>query len=266
MRLTATDWIHEARRLPVGGRRRIRHAFEHRENMVVGNAEAYYWAYCHACHEGDRVMKDHVLVLGDREPTESRSLELPSDMLSMDKCDHFAQSVVASFLAEKNMDSMYLPPLFYSAERKRLLVHADKSGWLGRDLTGRSLSKWILYTPHVQCLVGNFEPHMVLVEDAFSYYKVRFALAGDKRFDRVGVLCVLGTQLRASVLLSLTKLSRSVHTFLDGDGAGHEAATTFSGRLRLHGLKVHAETAPAGMDPKDMSIQEIREAVHNGIR
>lgn len=255
--LRREDWYSTARSLPVHGKTRVRHGNERRHNLVIGHEPDHYWAYCQACHESGRVDKDHVLVLGTQAPKESTDLSLPRDMLALRKCEQFVQHSIARFLASKNMDALYLPELFYSEQRKRLLVQTP-AGWLGRDLTGSSNQKWLSYNSGCMYL-GEPAEHTIVVEDAFSWYKVTHSLSSSVALRGASVCALLGTSIRPSLMQRLVKRAKSLHAFLDGDKAGQRGAIECARRCKTFGVQALAATAPDGMDPKDMRLKDIRD-------
>lgn len=255
-RLNKEDWLHIAKRLHIGGRVRVRHGRERRSNMTIGNEGDHYWAYCQACKESGKEMKEHVRITDVRAPAESHSLVLPDDMVKVLDADKAVQDAVLGFLASKNMDAQYLPELWFSRSRCRLLfMHGCE--WLGRDTTGASMQKWLTFNGSNH-LAG---PEIVLrkvvvVEDPFSYYKVRWALQD----HGVAVFSSLGTKMSDQLLVKLMTTG-DVIFFYDDDAAGHRGAATESHRLRALGVRAVARCATQGRDPKDMAIEEIRKHI-----
>lgn len=251
-RLPDEEWLHLAKKLGVGSRSRHYHKREGRPNLVVGNEAGKWWAYCQSCKAGGVVEKDHVKITGGKAPESSTHLDLPRDSTPILELDEFGRDAVLHLLAQKNMDQMYLPPLYFSEQRKRMLLDTGQ-GWLGRDTTGHSPQKWLTFdgTLWLDAYVGS--GLALVVEDPFSFYKVRWALRGTS----VSVYCALGTVVRPALALKLLVHSRVV-MFFDGDGAGYTGATREARKLRGLGCKASARPAPDGFDPKDLTIMEIQ--------
>jgi hypothetical protein len=265
MALPMEEWLHLAQRLPVGSTSRTFHGRETRPNLIVGHEHSHYWAYCQACKEGGKQTKDHVLVTGTKAPATSTDLSLPRDLIMVSKCDLFTQESIAHFLAKKCMDMLYMPELWYSAERKRLLLHT-KQGWIGRDLTGNSHQKWLTYSRGCDYLCNNMAPNVVLVEDAFSWIKVDHALSSLLTTSHTvstppvwSAACLLGTEVRPSLLNRLLSAGTNTVMFLlDGDTAGYRGATRGVRLLKPFLNSVRSTHPPPGLDPKDMQLRELR--------
>lgn len=265
MSLPDDEWLHLAQRLPVGATMRFRHRNERRPNLVVGHETGHYWAYCQACHDKGKVAKDHVLVTGVKAPVTSTSLSLPRDLIRVDTADLFTRESIAHFLARKSMDMLYMPELWYSAERKRLLIKT-KQGWIGRDLTGASPQKWLTYSAGCHYLADSITQHVILVEDAFSWIKTAYAISTTPNWSCV---CLLGTEIRPQLLNNLIQQSvSSVHLLLDGDGAGSRGSLRGMRLLKPFVPKCSIGCAPGGLDPKDMQLRQLRElcALHSPVK
>lgn len=198
------------------------------------------------------VEKSHVLITGVQAPKESTRLDLPVDMLPLMQCDEYTRSVLCGLLASKAMDMLYLPPLFFSESRKRLLLDTGQ-GWLGRDTTDKSNQKWLTYEGSLY-LGGSGGGVAVVVEDPYSYYKVKWALRSTPGYS---VYCALGTGVRPVLALQLLRHPRVIF-FMDGDSAGFNGAERAARQLRGLGGSAVARCAPLGFDPKDLTAAQIR--------
>lgn len=241
------EWLDKAKRLSVGMKVRVLHRSERRPNMIVGNAPDRWWCYCQACKEGAVVQKEHV-ILGSADPAPAADLSFPPDLRLIQGTD--AELPVLRFLARKSMDSTYLPPIWYSASRKRMLLDTGH-GWMGRDITEKSPQKWLTYNRSK--LLGTVKQGApaIMVEDTFSWYKVRWAIR-----DRVPVLCALGTGIHDALMLALAQCNHAVW-FFDGDPAGYSGAEEGTRRVRAFGIPSSTVSPPQGKDPKDMHCNDI---------
>lgn len=255
MGIAHSEWLSVAKNQPIGGTARVMHGRETRPNLQVGNEVDRYWAYCHACKTGGVVLKEHVRLAGALPPKASNLVARPEDAVHKHDWSGDVQNAIAGFLAHKNMDLMYLPEaLYYSPSRKRLIIQTDLGEWLGRDLTGRSDQKWITYDNQVALSLSFKYDHVVIVEDPFSAYKVRWALSG----ERISVYASLGTRIHDRLLVRLLQHCTTAQMFYDGDFAGRQGADFGAAKLRGVGISAVADCAPDGLDPKDMSVLAIQ--------
>lgn len=253
-----TAWLSKARSLAVGMRVRVRHGNESRENMVVANAADRWWCYCQRCHEGAVVMKDHVILSAAQGPADVSTV-LPDDIKPVLASEF--ELPVAKFLASKNMDQLYLPALFYSEKRKRLMLKDAAGKWHGRDLTGRSPMKWMNYSNAKAVGAVTVSYPAIVVEDLFSMHKLQYALKG----AGVRVVCALGTGCSASLVYILMPADTIVWMF-DADDAGDTGAEDGIQRMRPFVNRQVRARPPEGLDPKDMDCQSIREVIATAIK
>lgn len=267
-RLRNEDWLHLAKGTGIGSQRRVRHGNESSDALTVGNREDRWWAYCQRCKCGAVEMKSHVLA-GSVAPALSTSLQHPTDARPISMLHDFERSYVASFLAGKHMDLTYftLTSVTWSAERQRLLL-ATPSGVMGRDTSGRSSQKWLTYDRQhwVTDSLDATLPDVFLVEDCFSWAKVKYALQSNN--IPASVFCTLGTAIHDNLFLHLMRYNKRVYSFYDGDTAGWSGAVKNEQRLYAMGLSPGRATqfqmcAPRDNDPKDMPIAAITQHVRD---
>lgn len=252
--LNQKDWLPKAKRLAIGMQDRVYHLNEKRPNLVIGNAGDRYWAYCQACKEGGIERKEHVRLTGFSPEAKRSDLSLPRDLVRILNMDEHERYPLLAFLASKGMDTVMLPELWYSCTRKRILM-VTESGWLGRDVSDHALEKWLTYNKAKYLSNQLKATKAVVVEDAFSYFKVRWAT-----LDTVAVYCALGTGIKDSLTMALLKHGEVIFMF-DGDSAGWDGADKGSARLRGLGIRSYALCAPAGLDPKDLQAETIRNLI-----
>lgn len=254
MRLANNDWLPLARTLRVGETRKVVHPDDRgaRASMAVSNHPDRWSAWCHRRGYGGVVYKDAVFQVN--APRESTSLSLPDDMVSISDLEYHHRQAIGRFLISKGVSDRFLPDLFYSESRQRLLFDTGKGHYLGRDLTETSSAKWVNYR-YTPCIVGDLGGVAVLVEDPFSYYKLTYALAGTVYRP----VALLGTRLRPKTLTTVVKAVGEAVVMLDGDSAGRRAAPRVAKDLRGFGLRVTIQDLPDGYDPKDLTIGELRD-------
>lgn len=252
MRLQDSEWLAQAQKLPQGTSRRTKHTCGNGSpSLVLYHNNDSWSAYCWRCKRSASVDKTHVLLRAEPPPP-VRSV--PTDLALVRSSAY--ELAIAEFVAAKGMDLLYLPAdLWYSAKAKRLVL-CDSGLLLGRDLTGRSAAKWLNYSDGGY--LGEVQPGgtVVVVEDAFSYYKVKYALNRCEATACCAVVCALGTKDNSSLVLAISATRRCIVMF-DGDKAGHVGADQWARRFAPFGVSVVAHCAPDGLDPKDMRLQDI---------
>ena len=256
--LPQDEWLDKARRLHIGMTVRIRHGRESRENLVIGNLQDRWYAYCHKCHEGAVVQKDHVMLTQNMGPVDVEE-RLPDDIKPVLASEF--ELPIAKFLASKNMDQLYLPALFYSEKRKRLMLKDVAGKWHGRDLTGRSPMKWMNYSNAKVVGAVPMSYPAIVVEDLFSMHKVQYAL----KDTGVRVVCALGTGCSASLVYILMPADTIVWMF-DADAAGDTGAEDGIQRMRPFVNRQVRARPPEGLDPKDMDCQSIRDCIATAVK
>lgn len=253
------EWLHVAKRLAVGMKTRVRHRQENRLNLVIGNDPEKYWAYCQRCHEGAVLAKEHVMLTN--EPTvATEALELPDDLTIVKGSTYEVE--VARFLCTKGMALTYLPfNLQVSFKARRLFIVGIDDSWEntshhGRDLTGKSKTKWMNYTgEHIHVLPHYGRANVAVVtEDLFSAYKVQWACR-NSGID-VSVICALGTDTKDALVMELCHYTKIVW-FFDNDPAGQTGALAGHRRMKVFNTRQAVIFPPIGCDPKDMPCEDI---------
>ena len=262
MALPDAVWLRRAQGLAIGGSIRVAHQGDrtNRPNLLISNHPDRWSAYCMSCKTGAVSYKTHVRVTGVPVPAKSHDISLPTDMVKVIDLGPTMQNAVLDFLATKNMDLFHFPDLsvFFSDERKRLLVPTPQ-GWLGRDTTGNSPQKWLTYNRSQYLGCTRIQNSIaVVVEDPFSYFKVKWAIHKDVAFNDYTIFCALGTGIRNALVLQLI-LSRRATFFFDGDGPGVSGAKQAARRIASLDVPASAACAPTGFDPKDLTGEEIRD-------
>lgn len=228
---------------------RHRHLSERRPNLTVGNERGHWWAYCQACKQGARLAKEHVLLTGGpARPLEEPARAVPTDLVRLHGSDW--EMPVHRFLASKGMDASWLPELFVSPSFKRMCLQDGLGNWHGRDLSERSIAKWMHYSSKWS---GWIMPTTVLVEDLFSMFKIKRAMID----PAIGVVCTQGTGFSPASVLALKNCNRIIWAY-DGDAAGDEGYAVGARKMRAFGpIQVRARP-PENLDPKDMHLAELR--------
>lgn len=259
MSLHQSEWLDDAKRVPVGQKRRVYHGAEITAAMDVWNNEDSWSCYCHRCHQGGKVYKEF-LQRADPDIPVYQKLLIPSDLINIGTLavDHntvykdlilLLQSKGVSLVSINELNPMY-------NTRDKRLVFRFNGVDIGRDCTGRSPAKWLVYNHpkprgYVYLQGSNAyrmrEP-VILTEDLFSAQKIRY-------YTGWSALCLLGTNFKDDTAHFLLDKLAVVAT--DGDPAGHDAKINIFKRCDLFGIPACHVDVPDGLDPKDMKPDEL---------
>lgn len=252
--LPESEWLAKAKSLAIGQTDRVRHRQENRANLVIGNERGKWWGYCQRCKQGGVVEKAHV-ALRSAAPVEENILAVPGDMVPVIGSAWELQ--VSHFLIAKGMAYPYLPKLWVSPKVSRLLLQCGQS-WHGRSLRGHSNSKWVHYDK--ASFTGIPDKITVVTEDLFSMFKMQYAL---RAYPNVSVCSTLGAGVSTEAALAMRNCHIIVWAY-DADAAGDAGYRQAVRRMRgcVPGRQYRIRP-PEGKDPKDMQIQELRDAFDN---
>lgn len=258
-----SEWLDDAKRVPVGQHRRVYHGAERRPNLVVWNNEDSWSCYCHACHTGGKVYKQVLQRPAVSAPVyrkylnESDCCTLP--YLARTHREKYKRLVL--LLHKKHMSTALLAkykPLYNLVDDR--VVFRFNGVSIGRDVTERSHAKWLKYYDDEPMefvyLRGEntqqLREPVILTEDLFSAMKVT-------HYTGHSSLCCLGTRIHDSIVSFITADRFYPILAFDGDEAGDAAKRAASKRLSLRGVEYSAVRVPDGLDPKDLNHRELLE-------
>lgn len=258
-RLENEEWLDAAKRTPVGHTRRVVHGAEDRPNMVVRNEMGYWSAYCHRCHCGARLDKEHVKLVQPQKMAREKPGTTPGLLRPISDLDIRTQSLILEHWQEKGVSEPVVRPLspMWSQQDQRI-VYTSSDGQIGRTLDKHHPSKWHSYL-HSQGFMrasvglGFAGRRAVITEDFYSAAKIQAYAQGD-----VVAVAALGTRVNAGLTVLLAQAAEVCLAF-DDDDAGHEANAYVSRALALMGIKHSVFICGRGRDPKDLSPDEIEE-------
>lgn len=251
------EWLPLAQALPIGGKRRVRHGAEHRENMVVQNRKDRWTAYCFACHEYAVKYKDCVKLTEDAPQNPSVIASKPPVFVPMNDPNTPIADVV-KFLYSKHMSlsllNKYNP--MWETTKQRLCLHLQDV-LIGRDIYGRDKAKWYNYAQACSyALIPEENPSksgiITLAEDVFSAIKIKHY------WPEVTSIALLGTVMHNDLLEYIKENAKFVAIMLDADKAGIEGASKIRRKLNLHGVP-NFSFFPYEGDPKDQSEAWFRD-------
>lgn len=268
MAIHPSEWLAEAKRLGVGGKRRIRHGAERTNALDVFNNADSWSCYCHRCHENGWVPKEHQqLRTAVVEP--DRVQPVPATALRLAQATAYEQRRIWELLVRKGCPPGVLPEdvLWFDRASQRLLIRSGNLA-LGRALDDNRLPKWLPYGEwHSLAMVWQTrvcaeamapapgaKPVWVIAEDALSAYKIAKAveLYTPNRF--LNVVATLGTSVTDRFLPYIA--GHEVVCMYDGDIGGQRGYEAVKRRLAVWGQPVH-DCRPIEGDPKNHDLAEI---------
>lgn len=272
------EWLAAAQALPVGGKRRIKHGFEATAAMDVWNNEDSWSCWCHRCHEGGRVAKQHQRVRrAVVEP--DRVSPVPATVIPLEEASRWEQQRAWNLLCRKGCPPGVIPEevLWYERSVDRLMLRSDDVA-LGRALDSLRTPKWLPYgawhgkpmmwstrtsaeeTEHADSAeLGS----LILTEDALSAYKVAKAIDIYAPKSSLDVCATLGTSITDRFLPYC--LGRpAVLCMYDGDPAGLRGYRGMRQRLAVWQQPV-VDLRPEHGDPKNNDLAAIAEALQKWI-
>ena len=259
-----SEWLRQAKALPIGQSKRVYHGAERRTNLVVKNHPAYWSAYCQHCKTGGRVNKEFasvapvVVSVLSKDPGVLLPLTLytPDQRIPYDK--------IGLFLHSKHMCLDYFVHLNPQwSDKDKRIVFPTCYQIVGRDITDKSPAKWHKYSgacsyiPAKQAALAG--QNIILTEDLLSATKAQWLMP-----DGWVAVAMMGTTLYSDLLAQLIT-AKHVVVMLDGDTAGQDGTTKVLRKLKMVGVSCEKYTLLPHQDPKDLSIEQWRVyyAAHN---
>jgi len=261
--LHTSEWLADAKKVPVGQKRRVYHGAELTAAMDVWNNEDSWSCYCHRCHVGGKVYKQYLQRVDESAPVFRKYLN-KRDLVTLDtlhQTDNWKYKRVIKLLHDKGMSTVTvhdLKPMYNTVDDR--LVFQFEGVDIGRDCTGRSGAKWLKY--HCDDPLGYVylqgqnsyqtrEP-VILTEDLFSAIKVN-------HYTGKACMCLLGTNFTDDKLNFIIDNKSIPVLALDGDEAGHNGEFKIKRRLDLFGIPYKCANIPNGFDPKDLNPKQLED-------
>lgn len=275
MGLHRSEWLEDAKKVPVGQHRRVYHGAEPTPALVLWNNEDSWSCYCHRCHEGGKVYKQVLEKVDESVPVYRKYFNLKdtcslSDLASKHP-DKYKRMVL--LLHDKGMSTA----LFKGYNVKYNLVD-DRLCFIfngvviGRDCRNTGNAKWLMYhsdnqSSHVYLQgrkTGKTCEPVIFTEDLFSAIKVN-------HYTGFSTLWIQGTRLSDDIILRFiepintmenlrdksSRLNPVAVLSLDSDSAGYSAVRSITNRFNLLGLPIRNVDIPVGLDPKDLKPHEM---------
>lgn len=269
MSIHRSEWLDQARKVPVGQKRRVFHGAEHTAAMDVYNNEDSWSCYCHRCHDSGKVYKQVIQKVKEDTPIYRKFYNVKDtcSLQTLAKDHRYKYEQLVKLLHEKGMSTALINPYNprYNLKDDRLCFVIDGVA-VGRDCLGTSTAKWLMYHNddpkgfvylQGQKTGKTCEP-VIMVEDLFSAIKV-------KHYTGFSTLWLQGTRISDECIRLFITVEdtqpmhnkRNAVLCLDSDAAGYAGANTIRSRFSLLGLPVSQVDIPVGLDPKDLNHKEL---------
>ena len=276
MSIHRSEWLGQARKVPVGQKRRVFHGAEHTAAMDVYNNEDSWSCYCHRCHASGKVYKQVIQKVKEAAPV-YRKFYNPKDTCSLRQLastQRHKYDRLVMLLHHKGMSTALIEPYKprYNLKDDRLCFVIDGVA-VGRDCTGLSTAKWLMYHNddpkgfvYLQgSKIGKTCEPVIMTEDLFSAIKVKHYtgfstlwLQGTRISDEcIRLFITSGNDDRVQSRTNRSIKNRTAVLCLDADSAGYAGANTIRSRFNLLGLPVSKVDIPVGLDPKDLDHKEL---------
>ena len=253
-------WLQACKRLAVGQTARFRCCGRTPAAVLYNKPDAWQM-YCHRCKESLSERKQYVsLVQPEVLP---RVLPAPAQLICISQTSAELQAQLYGFLVSKGIMPEMAGAVYYSEQLKRLVWDLQNGTYLARALHQYQQPKWVMLGQPAQYAAAQPLQHpteqVVLTEDWLSALKIQWV---SKKYSSVPVTAVslLGTRLSLALKASLIQMNKPVLLMLDGDSAGYAGRDTIQRTLKPF-LQTRSYTID-GLDPKDMTCQQILEGLN----
>ena len=259
--LHSSEWLDQAKQVPVGQKRRVRHGAECTKAMDVYNNEDSWSSYCHRCHDSGFVRKEVLEKPDTSVPVFRKYLDYNKCLTLSELAVRYPKKycAVVVLLQEKGVSTTILEPYkpMYCLTDDRL-VFRFKGVDLGRDCTGRSPMKWFKYHNdsskefvYLQGKNGLVKgSYVVICEDLFSCAKIT-------HYTGLSTMCLLGTRFEDAKVAFCLRYGLRVLGAFDGDTGGDGGHRIASDRCLLLDIQYQRVDIPRDKDPKDLKPKEL---------
>ena len=253
-------WLQACKRLAVGQTARFRCCGRTPAAVLYNKPEAWQM-YCHRCKESLSERKQYVsLVQPEVLP---RVLPAPAQLIRIHQTSAELQAQLYGFLMSMGIWPEMAGNVYYSEPLKRLVWDLQNGTYLARALHQYQQPKWVMLGQSAQYASAQPLQHptelVVLTEDWLSALKTQWV---SKKYGSqpVTAITLLGTRLSLPLKARLIQLGKPVLLMLDGDSAGYAGRDTIQRTLKPF-LQTRSYTI-GGLDPKDMTCQQILEGLN----
>ena len=275
----SAPWALKCKQLAVGQSARFRCCGRTPAGVLHNKPEAWEF-FCFRCKSRGYVRKQYVSLV--KVEVLPRHLPAPTDLKELGNCAREVQALCWGFLVGRGLMPEMAGAVYYSEQLKRLVWDLQNGTYLARALHQYQQPKWVMLgepaqyamaqtpltiTPKItqslsessaQC-TQTASSAVVLTEDWLSALKVSW-VATKYCSEPVTAVALLGTRLSLPLKAKLIQLGKPVLLMLDGDSAGYAGRDTIQRTLKPF-LRTRSYTID-GLDPKDMTCQQILEGLN----
>lgn len=254
-------WLQACKRLAVGQTARFRCCGRTPAAVLYNKPDAWQ-LWCHRCKMSLSERKQYVSLA--QPEVLPRVLPAPAQLIQISQTSAELQAQLYGFLVSKGLMPEMAGAVYYSEQLKRLVWDLQSGTYLARALHQYQAPKWIqlgnpVHYATTQSLSYECSRFTVLTEDWLSALKVSW-VAGKYSSEHVTAVALLGTRLSLPLKAKLIQLGKPVLLMLDGDSAGYAGRDAIQRTLKPF-LQTRSYTID-GLDPKDMTCQQILEGLN----
>lgn len=257
-----SEWLTDAKNVPVGQKRRVYHGAEPTAALDVYNNIDSWSAYCHRCKQSGYVRKQMVAKASVIAPIKRKYL--PSNLVplsTLHRTDESTWRSIVLLLFRKGVSVELLSkynPMYSPTDCRLVFKFAGVN--VGRDVTELNPSKWFVYAngnPKHYVYLQNekrarYTKYVAVVEDLFSAIKIH-------AYTGLDTLWMMGTNFKESILECV--MDSHLIVFTDGDKAGQDCSRKINNVCDLFDIPCEVINTRQGYDPKDYTGNELREVL-----
>lgn len=258
--MTEAPWLQACKRLAVGQTARFRCCGRTPAAVLYNKPEAWQM-YCHRCHTSLSERKQYVsLVQPEVLP---KVLPAPAKLIQIHQTSAELQAQLYGFMVSKGIWPEMAGAVYYSEQLKRLVWDLQNGTYLARALHQYQQPKWVMLGEPASYAAASTVVNpdaVVLTEDYLSSLKIQHCMEIYGGSTSICSIALLGTRLSLPLKAKLIQLGKPVLLMLDGDSAGYAGRDTIQRTLKPF-LQTRSYTID-GLDPKDMTCQQILEGLN----
>lgn len=252
------NWVERAKKLPVGGKLRIRCCGADNSRTITHKPDCYM-SGCFRCKENAVERKSALAVLRSAEDVQEYKKKIKERKLRLtEELDNNAVSWLLLANITPNLWKKYGIRQCLDSGLVFLPIPVNRkyAGYVLRNVDpyrSKATPKYISDLIDGYAKLGDDSRCVVLVEDYLSAIRIH-------EDTGLTTVCVMGTSAPMAVRTELIKHDRAI-LWLDSDEAGRSSDTKWRKELAVFGIKV--DSVVTEQDPKLLSKHEIEEVLES---